>query len=145
MGLTGRLRRLEGEVEEEGENREEEERGEEEKEHEEEKEGEQKVKIEERHGEKRGVEEKVHHHIERKQKEENKGRIKVEMRGEGRKGLGEEWGKVEEVHHDRKSLKMSGEVVKKEKDDAKRRRSFRLDYITDMIGGSVRSGSSLSP
>ena len=33
----------------------------------------------------------------------------------------------------------------KEKDDAKRRRSFRLDYITDMIGGSVRSGSSLSP
>ena len=28
---------------------------------------------------------------------------------------------------------MSGKVVKKEKDDAKRRRSFRLDYITDMI------------
>ena len=28
---------------------------------------------------------------------------------------------------------MSGKVVKKEKDDAKRGRSFRLDYITDMI------------
>ena len=134
LGLTGRLRRLEGEVEKEGENGENEERHEEEKEHEEEEgEEEQKVNIEERYGEKRGVEEKVHHHIERKLEEENKGRIKVEMRGEGRKGLGEEWGKVEEVHHDRKSLKMSGKVVKKEKDDAKRGRSFRLDYITDMI------------
>ena len=55
------------------------------------------------------------------------------MREEGRKGLGEECRKVEEVNHDRKSLKMSGKVVKKEKDDAKRGGSFRLDYITDMI------------
>ena len=115
MGLTGRLRRLEGEVEEIDEEGENEERHEEEKEHEEE---EQKVNIEERHGENLGVEEKVHHHIERKQKEENKGRIK-EMREEGRKGLGEEWRKVEKVHHDRKSLKMSGKVLKEEKGDAK--------------------------
>ena len=48
--------------------------------------------------------------------EEGEGEEKVEMREEGRK-----------------SLKMSGKVVKKEKDDAKRGRSFRLDYITDMI------------
>ena len=41
--------------------------------------------------------------------------------------------KVEKVNHDGKSLEMSGKVVKKEKDDAKRGRSFRLDYITDMI------------